>query len=192
AVVATTSQKVVLLRNEERTVVELPTKPTCLALSHDDAQLAVGGADSKVYLFGIEGTSLTEQQTLAPPHGEQLTALSYSADGAWLTSCCKARRIYLWPRDDLSKPKNSGWRYHNSTVSAFAWTPDSARGVSVSADQDVIVWKQAGLGKVKRDKIDRVHLGGCVGVAFLDDNTVATTGLDKTIKIIDISDSVVA
>lgn len=178
AVVATLNS-VVLVRGE-KIVHTLPTKyqPTSVAISVDDGEVAVGAKDNSIHILHISGDELKESAVLGGHRGF-LTALAYSPDGKWLASADQNRDIFVWDKASHSQ-KIDGWVFHNARVTSIAWNPNSKFIVSGSLDSHVYVWSIA--EPSKHIAIKTAHRGGVNSVLWTDETTVASTGLDCSVK----------
>lgn len=112
-------------------------------------------------------------------HRGSLTALAYSPDGKWLCSGDSNREIFVWDKASHTI-KIEGWVFHNSRVTSLAWNPNSKYIVSGSLDSHLYVWSIA--EPKKQTQIKLAHRGGVNSVLWIDENTVASTGLDCSIK----------
>lgn len=158
--------------------VDAAYTPASIAISPKGDEVAVGGQDKKIHIYSLSGTTLTETNVLEQ-HRDFVTALAYSPDGAYLGSGGKDRYVMVWD-NATRETKISGWCFHTGTVTGVAWAPDSLHLASSGIDQDVFVWSVE--KKMKRIKIKGAHRGGANAVTWLDNNTVASAGVDCCIK----------
>jgi len=178
-VVVVTLNSVLLIR-DEKIVHTVPTKyqPTSVALSVDDAEVAVGAKDNSIHIYSLAGDSLKEEKVLSKHRGF-LTALTYSPDGQWLASADQNREIVVWDKASHTV-KIEGWVYHDSRVTTLAWNPNSKFLVSGALDSHVIVWSL--IDTSKQITMKTAHRGGVNSVLWMNETTVASTGLDCSIK----------
>lgn len=177
--VVATLNSVVVLRGE-KVVHTLATKyqPTSVAVSADDAEVAVGAKDNSIHIHSLSGDSLKEVAVLTNHRGS-LTALAYSPDGKWLASADANRDVFVWDKASRAL-KIEGWVFHNAKVTSLAWNPNSKFIVTGSLDSHVYVWNVA--EPSKHIAIKTAHRGGVNSVLWTDDKTVASTGLDCSVK----------
>jgi len=178
-VIAVNTNSVVLLKGG-KTAQTLAVKyqPSTVALSVDETKVAVGSKDNKIYLYNLNGDSLSESGSLEGHRGA-ITSLSFSPDGKYLAAGDVQRDIFVW--DVPSKTiKIQGWVFHSAKVNSVAWTPDSLHLASGSLDGNIFVWSIEDTSK--RIQIKGAHQGGVNVVLWLDNQTVASAGQDATVK----------
>jgi WD40 repeat protein len=178
-IVVATLNSVVVLRGD-KVVHTLATKfqPSCVAISVDNTEVAVGAKDNSIHIYTLSGDTLKEDTVLAKHRGF-LTAVSYSPDGQYLASSDSNRDIFVWNKDKRDI-KVEGWVYHNARVTTIAWSPDSRFVASGSLDSHVYVASVE--NPHKQIAIKTAHRGGVNSVLWVDETTVASTGLDCSIK----------
>eukprot|EP00288_Rhodomonas_lens_P006698 CAMPEP_0177727662 /NCGR_PEP_ID=MMETSP0484_2-20121128/20445_1 /TAXON_ID=354590 /ORGANISM="Rhodomonas lens, Strain RHODO" /LENGTH=603 /DNA_ID=CAMNT_0019240339 /DNA_START=48 /DNA_END=1859 /DNA_ORIENTATION=- len=143
-------------------------------------EVAVGGDDSKVHLFALNGPALSDTGATLEAHPKPVTKVMYSPDGSKLASTDAGKEVIVWDLASKS-PIGRDMVFHNARLTAVDWSPDSKRIVTGSIDNHVIVWE---VGNVKnRVFLDRAHIGGVTAVKFLEENKVVTTGADSNIKV---------
>jgi len=186
-VVGLAQQKLVVVRNGNAvSTLDVNYKPTALAFNPDDTELAVAG-DKKVHVYTVEKDTLKEVEKLEDVHRQSVTWVAYAPNGEFLASADSDRFIYIFNKGD-GKVANSGWRYHNGKVNAVAWSPSTTRVATASIDQNIIIWSDTKTFSTKAQYlIERAHLGGVKFVRFLDDNTLVSTGDDRTVRIWDLT-----
>jgi len=181
-VVAATMASVAVLRGG-RVVSTLPIKycGTCVALSPDEREVAVGGKDDKaIHIYELaSGDALREKTVITQGIRGALTAVAYSPDGRFLASADASRNIFVW--DAASKQlRIEGWIFHTARVSSIAWTPDGKHLASGGLDSSVYVWSVE--TPDKRIFIKNAHPSGVNVVAWLTPDTLVTCGQDCAIK----------
>jgi len=178
-ILAATLDSVVVIKDGKiASTTPVKYQPTSIALSVDETQVAVGGKDNVIHLYGLSGTSLSESKTLTGHRGA-LTALTYSPDGQYLASADHNRDIFVWDVKSGTL-KVQGWVFHTAAVNCLGWAPDSVHLVSGALDNNIIIWDVQKTDK--RIIVKDAHRGGVNGVVFLDGNTVASAGQDCTVK----------
>lgn len=63
----------------------------CITISSNGSDVAVGGADKKIYLYTIENDTLVPGPTKELEAKGALCTMSFSPDGAWLASGVRLR-----------------------------------------------------------------------------------------------------
>jgi WD40 repeat protein len=116
-------------------VVEPLPVITALALSPDEKELAVGGADGVVHLLQASDGKVLRS---LPGHGSVVTALAFHATGSLLVSASKDRTLRLWnPTNGQLIKALEG---HTSWVQGVAFVARGTRLASVGADRTVRLW----------------------------------------------------
>jgi len=178
AVVVTLNSVVVMQGEKVASNTAVKYQPTCVAISGDATEVAVGAKDNTIHIYSLAGSTLTEK-TVLTEHRGFLTALSYSHDGKHLASADQNRDIFVW--DSAShKLKVKDWVYHNARITSLAWNPNNNHIVTGSLDSHVYVWSVAEPNKYIA--IKNAHRGGVNAVLWVDETTVASAGLDCSIK----------
>eukprot|EP01100_Stratorugosa_tubuloviscum_P012804 TRINITY_DN617_c3_g1_i1.p1 TRINITY_DN617_c3_g1~~TRINITY_DN617_c3_g1_i1.p1 ORF type:complete len:641 (-),score=345.32 TRINITY_DN617_c3_g1_i1:30-1826(-) len=177
--VAVTNKSINLIRdNAIVTKLEVSYVPRSAAISKNENEVAVGAEDSGVYIFSLNGNTLTQTHKLDKNRGP-VTSIAYSPDGNFLATADKNREIIVF--DSTTKQvRFDGWCFHTASVNHIVWSPDSTHLASASLDQNIIVWSV--VDSSKRILIRGAHRGGVNKVAWIDSNTLASAGQDCTIK----------
>jgi len=175
-------EKLIILRGKQvASKVDLGFRPTSLTFSADDKEIAVGGNDSKVYLFSLANDVATKKSVLSGNHLVKIVSLNYTPDGSYLVSTDANRFIYFWKGGKVANI--TGWTYHNAAVTDSSFDSTGARFATSSIDQDIIVWSDTKTFEALYYKIVLAHATGVDHVAFLDDKTLISSGTDRTVKI---------
>lgn len=153
-------------------------QPTSIAISVDSAEVAVGAKDNSIHIYTLQGHALNDVAVLSGHRGF-LTSLAYSPDGKYLASADQNRDIFVWDKATRAL-KIDGWVFHNARVTSLAWNPNSKYIVSGSLDSHVYVWNVA--EPSKHIAIKTAHRGGVNSVLWIDEHTIASAGLDCSIK----------
>jgi len=178
AVVVTLNSVVVLQGEKVASTTAVKFQPTVVAISVDGSEVAVGAKDNSIHIYSLSGSALSEQAVLSGHRGF-LTAIAYSPDGKHFASADQNRDIFVWDKASR-KIKVEGWVYHNARVTSLSWNPNSNNIVTGSLDSHVYVWSVS--EPSKHIAIKNAHRGGVNSVLWVDENTVASAGLDCSIK----------
>jgi len=181
-VVATSAGLVILKGSQVVNKHAIAYQASAVAMSHDGTQLAVGGKDSKIYIYQLDnGGSIKEVRVLEGHRGE-VTALAYSSDGKYLGAGDSNREVKVWAG---TESKVSGWVFHTSRIQSLSWAADNVHLVTGSVDSAVIVWSVA--DPAKKIQVKLAHIGGVRGTLFTSNNTVLSVGEDCAMKSWDIT-----
>mmetsp|Transcript_1573 Transcript_1573/g.2435 ORF Transcript_1573/g.2435 Transcript_1573/m.2435 type:complete len:603 (+) Transcript_1573:56-1864(+) len=178
--VSVTESSVVLFKNGK----QVSSKPlsgyrgTCVALSPDGTECVVGGSDHNGHLFEISGDSLQPTDTKLTGMSETIYCIAYSEKHVAMGD--GAKEITLWSREDYKCVIADKWVFHNSTINCLAFSPNGQHVASGSNDNMVIVWNVD--KAMKKTKIPGTHARGVLSLAWLDDNTIVTSGGDGCVK----------
>lgn len=148
------------------------------AIKADGSEVAVGGSDSKIHIFTVDGETLVAKQQVAsatPVH-----ALDYSGDGASLAAGEKSRQVMIYDASSYEKTQVR-WKRHTATVNAVKWSPDSQHLLSGSLDTNLFIWSVAKpMGQIE---VKAAHPTANVNaVAWTSDNTFVTAGNDGCVR----------
>ena len=168
---------------------------TAVAFSLDGQLLATASADKTVKLWTLRapGKPRKSQRTSAAlktditakllytmaGHTADVTAVSFSPNGAILATASTDKTIKLWAVDTGKAVQTL--MGHTASVFAVAFGPGGALLASASADETVKVWS------VPRGTLDYTlsgHTSSVLAVAFSPDaHTIASGSADRTIKL---------
>ncbi|XP_050679446.1 actin-interacting protein 1 [Leptidea sinapis] len=178
-VVATVKELLVLEGGVKKSAMSVKYEPTCVSINPHNNHVAVGGDDSKVHIYRLEGSSLTELSELT--HLGAVTDARYSPDGRHLVAADVHRKVVLYDAE-YKLAHNREWGFHSARVNCVAWSPDGGRVVSGSLDTSLIVWSLAAPNK--HLTINNAHPQSQItGVVWLDEETIASVGQDANTKI---------
>jgi WD40 repeat protein len=98
--------------------------------------------------------------------------------------------LYQGSSFELKKTINE----HKNFVSGVRFSPDASKFVSVSFDKKIVIYESLEgevLYTLTQDKAQGNHTMAIIGVCWLNDSTLATCSLDKTVKIWDLNEKAV-
>lgn len=178
--VVTKALKLLVIQNGSiKSSTDLPWKPTALAVSFKDDEIAIAG-ETKLILMSL-GPDGAKLKSSLDKHTEEITCLTYSPCGKYFISADKGRHIWVWDRQNL-KNLNSGWKFHSAAVTSVEFSPDSKMVASTSLDGNIIIWRNLDTFKNERTTIEPAHWGGIFSVKWVNNSTVASCGEDRCVK----------
>ncbi|BBN03720.1 WD repeat-containing protein 1 (actin-interacting protein 1) [Marchantia polymorpha subsp. ruderalis] len=185
ALVITDNELVLLLGS--KILSKTPTKYTAKAgaLSPNGTEAAVGGEDGKVYIYSVQGDTLSEENVLEK-HRVPVTTVRFSPDGTMVASGDQSREAVVWSRESGDwQVKVKNMLYHTSRITAIAWSPDSLQVATGSVDTSVYVYDVTQVASTRK-VIKGAHLGGVSALAFVDAQTLVTGGDDACLRLWDL------
>ncbi|KAG0300452.1 hypothetical protein BGZ98_009152 [Dissophora globulifera] len=151
---------------------------TAAAINPQGSVVAVGSQDGKVYVMSLQGTRLAVVHTLIKNKGA-VSALAFNPEGSLVAAGDSTGKIFVY--DVASgETKTQQWVFHTARVTAIGWSPSGQYAVSGSLDTNVYVWSLDKPGK--RIAITNAHALSVSGAAFVDEDTVVSTGADACVK----------
>eukprot|EP00127_Corallochytrium_limacisporum_P003952 Clim_evm1s156 gene=Clim_evmTU1s156 len=179
AAIACTDRIMVVKVDGSGVVAELKVDwdPECCAIKPGGKVVAAGGRDQKIYLYNIEGSTLTQVKTYATKSG--VACMAFSPDGRYLAAGDGARNVYCLNGESLEVEK-SGWVFHSAKVATLAWASDSTQLATGGLDRNIFVWNTE--KPTKRVQIKNAHAGNVKRVTWLNDGTILSTGEDCCIR----------
>ncbi|KAI8895270.1 WD40-repeat-containing domain protein [Globomyces pollinis-pini] len=178
ACVVTGANEVFLVKDgKKENSFKVPYSPTACAFSPDQKSIAVGAEDGKIH---IHSTSDFKETSLLENNRGQVTCLAYSPNGEYLAAGDADRKVLVY--DTATKTlKFDQFVFHSARINSVSWSPDGLHLVSGSLDNNVEVWSVE--KPMKHISIKVAHLDSVTGTVFVDNNTIATSGADASIKI---------
>ncbi|CAH4027423.1 unnamed protein product [Pieris brassicae] len=178
-IVATVKELIVLSGGTKKSTVPIKYEPSCVTINHQTKHVAVGGDDSKVHIYALEGTNLSPKTELV--HLGAVSDARYSPDCKYLVACDANRKLILYD-EEYKLAHNKEWGFHTARVNCVSWSPDSSRVVSGSLDTSLIVWSLAQPNK--HLTIKNAHPQSQItGAVWIDNETIASVGQDANTRI---------
>ncbi|XP_013783916.1 actin-interacting protein 1-like, partial [Limulus polyphemus] len=176
----------VMDRGQKKTCLQVEYEPSCVSVHPVETDVAVGGhKDHKVHIYLLNGYTLSLKTTL-DEHRGAITDVAYSPDGSYLAACDGNRKVILYRALTYELAHNLDWCFHTARVNSISWTPDSQHLATGSLDTGIIIWSVEQPNK--HINIKKAHPQSQITrVAFLDNNTLVSTGQDSNIKIWEIT-----
>ncbi|XP_046972096.1 actin-interacting protein 1 [Vanessa cardui] len=182
-IVATVKELAVIVGGSKKSSLPIDYEPSCVTIDPKNKHVAVGGGDSKVHIYTLQGTTLSPLTELV--HLGPVTDARYSPDSSHLVACDANRKLILYTTDEYKLAHNREWGFHSARVNCVSWSPDGTRVASGSLDTGVIVWSR--LAPNKHTHIKNAHPQSQItGLTWLDNTTLATVGQDANTRIWDV------
>lgn len=179
-IVATVKELAVLIGNNKQSSLPLDYEPSCVTINPKTKHVAVGGADSKLHIYSLSGTSLSSSRELL--HLGAVTCARYNAAGDRLLAGDAHRKLILYDAESYELAHNKEWGFHTARVNCAAFSPDGHRVASGSLDTSIIVWSV--LQPAKHLVIKNAHPQSQItGVVWIDDETLASVGQDANTRV---------
>lgn len=160
-------------------IAGLTYSPTCIAISTDGEELAVGGDDNKIhiYTFNESDNSITLKTEITS--ASAISAVAYSPDGNFLAVGTNGRIIEVYERATWAPKILGKWVFHTSKVTCLSWSPSGKFLASGSLDENIFIWDFEEHGSKKQ--LQFAHMGGVSGIDWIDENTLVSCGADHTV-----------
>ncbi|XP_028790955.1 actin-interacting protein 1-2 [Neltuma alba] len=153
---------------------------TASAISPDGSEAIVGGQDGKLHVYSVSGNTLTEEKVLEKHRGA-ISVIRYSPNVTMFASADLNREAVVWDRDS-KEVKLNNMLFHSARINCLAWSPDNTLIATGSLDTCVIIY-EIGKPASSRRTIKGAHLGGVYGLAFIDNESVVSSGEDGCIRV---------
>ncbi len=154
-----------------------------VSFSPDGKSLASVGWDGVIKLWDLNGNSIKTQdlnsesdktQESTTRNKKKLTSISFSSDGK-IAAGSLDKSITLW---DLKNNTVKKLNEHSDRVMSVSFSPGNKYLASASADNTAKIWNLNTEGVV-----ETLNIKGITSVRFASDRTLATTDLDKKIRL---------
>ncbi len=145
--------------------ISLPYEPFSVAVSRDDALVAVGDRQGDIHIYEVSNGRLNHKLSVKGAHFKGVSALAFSSDASLLASA-DVRDVCIWNAKDNYTPvvvKNR-WCFHTQTIQCLAWAPHTNVLASGGLDDSIYIWCVE--KKMIRIGYPFSHRGGVVGIAF--------------------------
>ena len=150
------------------------------AIKSDGSEVAVGGTDSKIHIFTVDGETLVAKQEVASK--TNVHSLDYSPDGAMLAAGEKSRQVKCYDATSYEQISDTlRWKWHTAMVNCVKWSPDSQHLLSGSLDTNIYVWSIA--KPAAKILVRAAHPTANVNaLAWTSNNTFMSSGNDGCVR----------
>lgn len=180
--------KDVTVLQDSRKVSSVPInfESSGVSINAETLDVAVGGNDNKVHVFGLTGTELSPKVEL--DHLGPVTDCKYSPDNKLLVACDANRKVILYSVPEYKPAHKQEWGFHNARVNCVAFSPNSLLVASGSLDTTIIIWYVN--SPAKHTIIKNAHPQSQItGLVWLDNETLISTGQDCNTKVWNITET---
>jgi WD40 repeat protein len=156
--------------------------------------IAAGSADGMVRLWkrapqGITGSEIVLSGHGQNVHGDDITALHFSPDGAWLASASEDQTLRIWKLQQDDPGLNPiVFNQFQDVVSDVQFSPDGKWLISTCEDNKIRVWSMQQGGPSGEPRVLVGHMAGVKKLA-ISPNThwLATASRDLTVRLWDLT-----
>ncbi|KAJ2825141.1 WD40 repeat-like protein [Coemansia sp. 'formosensis'] len=131
-------------------------------------------------MYALQGSTLTATGVAMAGNTREITRLAFTPDGLHLAAGDAGGRIVV-ALAATGAVVTARWCAHTARIYGLAWAPDNQHAASSGLDGHVIVWDVA--NPLRKTQIKNAHLGGASSVAFIDAQTLVSTGADGAVKV---------
>ncbi|OIP71499.1 MAG: hypothetical protein AUK43_06010 [Oscillatoriales cyanobacterium CG2_30_40_61] len=146
-----------------------------------EGQILTSSQDKTIKLWSKEGHLL---QDFKDAHSDKVWSATFSPDGQTIASASADKTVKLWSKKDGTWV-NTKTLNHSSPVLVVRFSPDGKIIASSDKGGNIKFWNLDGqlLNTIKAEQC-RVSTKECwvLSISFKDDKTIATGGLDSTVK----------
>jgi len=165
--------------------ITIPYEANCVSSNAETLEIAVGGNDQKLHIYKVNDQKLDLQIEL--DHLGVVTDCCYSPNHKYLAACDSHRRVVLYSVGEYKLSHNKEWGFHNARINTISWSPNSLFVASGSLDTNIIIWSV--VVPNKHLIIKNAHPQSQITrLAWLDNNTLVSTGQDCNTKLWEIDD----
>ncbi|KAJ2098334.1 WD40 repeat-like protein [Coemansia sp. S100] len=161
-------------------VTKVTTKSEARAVAVSGSTVAVGYADHSVHLYHLQSDTLVAAGVSMTANTREITRLAFTPNGQLLAAGDAGGKIVV-ARADTGETVTARWGAHTARIYGLAWSSDNQHAASSALDGHVIVWDVA--NPLRKTLIKNAHLGGASSVAFVDPQTIVSTGADGGVKV---------
>ncbi|XP_076316944.1 actin-interacting protein 1-like isoform X2 [Tachypleus tridentatus] len=181
-VIAGYSDITIIHKGQKMTCMSVDYEPICVSIHPMEPDVAIGGCkDHKVHIYLLNDYTLSHKTILNKYRGT-IADVAYSPDGSFLAVCYSNRKVILYRALTYEPAHSLEWSFHTAFVNCISWTPDSQHLATGSLDTGIAIWSVE--QPKKRINIQQAHPKSQItGLAFLDNNTLVSTGYDSNVKI---------
>ncbi|MBF2086865.1 AAA-like domain-containing protein [Thermoleptolyngbya sp. C42_A2020_037] len=161
----------------------LPERLNAGAFAPDGKTLALGSADTNLYLLDLQSRTTTQLSG----HTAAIMSVQYSPDGQFIASVGDDGTLRIWTRQTSGSFQSyqSILAHPASRIWSVAFSPDGQQVATAAIDRTVKVWGLEPDGQLTPEPQLTLedHKGAVWGVAFSPDgNWLVSTGRDRKIR----------
>jgi WD40 repeat protein len=145
--------------------------------------VCVGADNNKIYVYSASGGALTQTGCVEGTNGP-VHSLAFSPNGESLAAG-DVKEVRVWNVADWSPLIKGKWQFHTSRITGVGWSPNGEFIASAGTDENIFIWCVA--KKMKRLNYKFAHKGGCVGVDWIADGKLLSSGNDGTVAEWDVA-----
>ncbi|KAJ2462119.1 WD40 repeat-like protein, partial [Coemansia sp. RSA 2337] len=169
-------------------VTKVTTKSEARAVAVSGSTVAVGYADHSVHLYHLQSDTLVAAGVSMTANTREITRLAFTPNGQLLAAGDAGGKIVV-ARADTGETVTARWGAHTARIYGLAWSSDNQHAASSALDGHVMVWDVA--NPLRKTVIKNAHLGGASSVAFVDPQTIVSTGADGGVKATTVTSDIV-
>jgi len=163
--------------------VELGFEGCAVGISPAGDKLLVGDRVKKVVLVydvADGGAKIAKTDKVLPELLAAANIVVFSPDGSLVAVGDRTKEVSLWDAKTFEPKVRQKWVFHTSTITALAFSPDSAYLASGSVDTHIYVWNPAAHGK--KSKIAFAHKGGVTSLDWASPTEIVSCGGDRCVR----------
>ncbi|VDK51990.1 unnamed protein product [Anisakis simplex] len=181
-VVVACHKSIYLFNNRKLAIThDIPYEASCISITADGKDIAVGGQDCKLRIFGVSGTQLVQKKEL--DHLGAITSVAWSPDGSHLVATDTARRVIPYSvENDFAIATEKEWTFHTARVNCCAWSDDGNYVATGGLDTNIIVWDMKNTGEHPVIIRGAHSMSPVNGIAWLGPRKLLSAGQDSVLK----------